>query len=97
MTRRFIHQEQPYHLDPPPPPPPEEAVWGYGVWVAIVGANVLGIWCECQMTPEQSLLQGLASAEIPKRKKESETVKEEEPLSMSHRQSSKLRVHIQWT
>lgn len=66
----------------------------YGVWGTILGANALAIWCEFQMGPDESLLQGLATAQIPENKKE----EQEEELSIPYirRNTTKYRISIQY-
>lgn len=36
--------------------------WAAGMVLLLIGANVLAVWCERQMSPDESFLQGLGTA-----------------------------------
>jgi hypothetical protein len=64
-----------------------------GILGAIVGANALAIWCEFQMTPDQSLLQGLATLKNTKPKPQDEDI--ESPYT--RRRTTKFRISIHYS
>ena len=80
--------------------------WAYSIWGVILGANALAIWCEMQMTCEQSLLQGLATAQVPEKQQQQEETTTNQavgaetnlPSWKSPRQPlRKLQIRIQWS
>lgn len=58
--------------------------WAFGMLGALLSANVLAVWCETRMTPNESLLQGLATLNKKESiKKKKEEVAEEEDAAAS--------------
>ena len=74
------------------------SIWASAsVWGAILGVNVLAIWCEFQMTPDTSLLQGLATASGDNKNDKPSTNGNVMESIAKDRQSRKIRIHIQYS
>jgi hypothetical protein len=68
---------------------------GLGMFLGVLfGANALAIWCEFQMTPNESLLQGLATAEFPTSTQEGQDDGDTR-ASMCRHGTTKLRISFQ--